>query len=194
MNRLQSQSANHPKRGSCIKVEPIKNLNAIRLIKERLADKPRDLALFVIGINCALRASDLRTLKFSDFKGLSVGDSFNIKEEKTGKHRRITVNDAMLDAVAKIQGEGYIFKSQRGGMLTVSAINRLVKSWCSMVKLRGNYGSHTLRKTWAYHQRVTFKTELPVLMYCLNHSSQKQTLDYICLQDKEITSVFMNQL
>ena len=50
---------NHPKKGSSIKVDPIKSLKDIKAIKKLLHDKPRDLCLFTLGINTNLRASDL---------------------------------------------------------------------------------------------------------------------------------------
>ena len=53
---------NHPKKGSQIKVDPIKKLKDIKAIKKILANKPRDFALFTIGINTNLRASDLLRL------------------------------------------------------------------------------------------------------------------------------------
>jgi len=40
---------NHPKTGSQIKVDPIKNLKDIKSIKKLLKDNPRDFALFVMG-------------------------------------------------------------------------------------------------------------------------------------------------
>jgi hypothetical protein len=66
----------------------------------------------------------------------------------------------------------------------------MVKAWCKAIKLKGNYGSHTLRKTWGYHQRVTYQVDIPTLMVCFNHATQKQTLDYLCIQPEEITNVF----
>jgi hypothetical protein len=35
------------------------------------------------------------------------------------------------------------------------------QSLVQAIKLKGNYGSHTLRKTWGYHQRVTYKVDIP---------------------------------
>jgi hypothetical protein len=72
--------------------------------------------------------------------------------------------------------------------------DRLGKRWCASINLRGNYGSHTLRKTWRYHQRVTVWGGLPELMVCFNHSSQRQTLEYLCVQDEEIRSIYQNEL
>ena len=40
---------------------------------------------------------------------------------------------------------------------------------------------HALRKTWVY-QRVGLGTGLPELMVCFNHSTQRQTLEYLCVQ------------
>jgi integrase len=78
--------------------------------------------------------------------------------------------------------------------LTVPSVIRLVKAWCKAINLQGNFGSHTLRKTWGYHQRVTFGTDIPRLMICFNHSSQRQTLDYLCVQPEEIKDVYENEL
>jgi len=66
---------NHPKKGSQIKVAPIKKLKDFKAIKKILANKPRDLALFTIGINTNLRASDLLRLKVGQVKDLKAGDT-----------------------------------------------------------------------------------------------------------------------
>jgi len=76
----------------------------------------------------------------------------------------------------------------------VSTVNNMVKAWCREINLKGNYGSHTLRKTWGYHQRVTFGVDLPILMKCFNHSTEKQTLEYLCIQPEEIKSVYENEI
>lgn len=205
---------NHPKKGAMIKVEPIKALKDIKLIKKLLADRPRDLALFVVGINTNLRASDLLGLMVSQ---VSAGEeSVRIREQKTGKERHVVLNGAARKAIAeylKVRGTltGYavslwensnwrkvwaaepLFIGQRGP-ITVSTLSRMVKSWCAAINLKGNYASHTLRKTWGYHQRVTFGVDLPRLTLCFNHSSQRQTLDYLCIQPEEIQEVFDNEL
>ncbi|MBW2365953.1 MAG: tyrosine-type recombinase/integrase [Deltaproteobacteria bacterium] len=69
----------------------------------------------------------------------------------------------------------WLFSSRKGDKpLSVPTLNNLVKKWCRAINLRGNYGSHTLRKTFGYHQRVRFGVGLPELMVAFNHSSQKQ--------------------
>ena len=193
------KNPNHPKKGSTIKVEPIRRLKDIETIKKLLSDRHRDLALFTIGINTNLRASDLLNLKVAQVRNLKLNDEIEIKEKKTGKARRITFNKTCAKAIrnllaSKPFNDDYLFQGQRSEVLIVPSVNRLVKSWCKTINLKGNYGSHTLRKTWGYHQRVTFGTDLPRLMVCFNHSTQKQTLDYLCIQPEEIKDVYENEL
>ena len=196
MNR-KTKNPNHPKKNSSIKVEPIRELRDIKSIKKLLADNPRDLCLFTLGINTNLRASDLLRITAGQVRHLQAGDEFTLKEKKTGKERRITLNKAAVTAIQhlltikSLADNDPLFFSQRGKVLTVPSVNRLVKSWCRAINLPGNYGSHTLRKTFGYHQRVQLNTGVPELMVMFNHSSQKQTLDYLCIQPDEIRNAYM---
>ncbi len=194
---------NHPKKGSKIKVDPIRNMKDIRLIKKILSDNPRDLALFVIGINTNLRASDLLNIRIDQVSHLQVGDELVMKEQKTGKLRRITLNKPCVDVIRNLfrwygdqnHDREWLFQSRkRKGKLTVPSVSRLVKRWCQNVNLKGNYAAHTLRKTWGYHQRVTYNADIPTLMVCFGHSTQRQTLDYLCVQPDEIKDIYMNEL
>ena len=197
----------HPKKGSSIKVDPIKDPKDIKNLKTLLRDKPRDYCLFTLGINTALRASDLLRIKVKDVKGLKPMDEFELKETKTKKHRRLTLNASCIDAITKLfesatfNDDDFLFRSKRPHVnspdkqvLTVSSMNRLVKDWCKKIHLKGNFGAHTLRKTFGYHQRVRFNTPIPELMQVLNHASQRQTLEYLCIQPEEIRSVYANEI
>ena len=86
-----SANQNHPKKGTALKVDPIRCEKDIRAIKKILADKPRDLAIFCLGINTALRASDILKIKVGDVRGLKRGDIFETKEKKTAKYRDVTL-------------------------------------------------------------------------------------------------------
>ena len=195
------KKANHPEKGSQIKVDPITELKDIKSIKKLLSDHPRNFCLFTMGINTNLRASDLTNIRVKQIRGLKAGDDMVIKEKKTEKDRRITLNSSCIDSIQKLLDsvdlldDDYLFASRKGkGKLSVQHVNRLVKVWCKLVNLKGNYGSHTLRKTWGFHQRKTFKTEIPTLMECFNHSTQKQTLKYLGIQPEEIKAVYANEL
>ena len=194
----KGQNHNHPPKGATIKVEPIKSKRDIQTIKKLFAGKPLDYALFVIGINTNLRASDLLRVKVRQVKYLNPNDELVLNEKKTKKERRINLNKASIKAIQRLlkskeySDEDYLFTGQRG-VLTVPTVNQKVKSWCKTINLNGNYGSHSLRKTWGYHQRVSFGTDLPTLMECFNHSTQKQTLAYLCVQPEEIRNVYENE-
>jgi integrase len=102
----KGQNSNRPGKGSSIKVEPIRDLKDIKLIKKLLADNPRDLCLFVLGINTNLRASDLCRITVKNVRDLKEGDDFAIKEKKTGKAKRITANRAVVEAIQALLSAG----------------------------------------------------------------------------------------
>ena len=93
--KKSSKNPNHPPKGSTIRVEPIKKLKDIKAIKKLLYDKPRDLCLFTLGINTNLRTSELLRITVGMVTDLNAGDELTLKEKKTGKHRRITLNKAV---------------------------------------------------------------------------------------------------
>jgi len=196
---LKGQNTNRPQPGSQIKVDPIRKRKDIESIKKILADNPRNLALFILGINTNLRASDLLRITVGQVRGLKPGDELTLKEKKTGKPRRITLNKSCVEAVHQLlatrsyEDADPLFLGQRG-VLTVPSVHFLVKSWCRAINLKGNYGSHSLRKTWGFHQRVTFGVDILKLMQCFNHSTQRQTADYLCIQPQEIREVYLNEL
>lgn len=192
-------NSNHPKKGDSIKVEPIKSVKDIRAIKKLLSDRPRDLALFVVGVNTNLRASDLVNVNVGQVRHLKPMDEIELREQKTGKSRRISLNGQCIETIkaylaTREAGDDEPLFLGRNGALTVPSVNRLVKEWCSAVNIRGNFGSHSLRKTWGYHQRVSFNVAIPELMVCFNHSTQRQTLEYLCIQPEEIRAVYSNEI
>jgi len=191
---------NHPKKGSTIRVDPVREFKHIKAIKGLLKDNPRDLCLFTIGINTNLRASDLIRLTISQVAHLQPGEDLCIKEKKTGKLRCISLNQTVISAITQLidslpDHSGLLFQSRNGGgQLAGSYINSLVKGWCKKIGLKGNYGAHTLRKTFGYIHRTRFNTDIPTLMIMFNHSSQKQTLDYLGVQPTEIKNAYMREI
>ena len=135
---------------------------------------------------------------------MKVGDHFEVTEKKTKKKRHVTINGssykaihAYLEKVEIYQGkDALLFQAIRGHNkpIEVSTLNNKVKDWCKRIGLKENYGSHTLRKTFGFHQRKTFGTDIPTLMTAFNHSNQRQTLTYLCIQEDEIYECFMNEL
>ncbi len=88
-----------------------------------------------------------------------------------------------------------LFLSQKSGLaLQVSTLHRLTKKWCSDVNLHGNYGSHSLRKTWGFHQFRLNKAPIPLLMEAFGHATQMQTLNYLCIHSSEIAELYSLEL
>jgi integrase len=194
----ESKNPNHPKKGSAIKVEPIREKKAIDRIKKQLRDAPRDLCLFILGINTAFRANELLAIKVGDVRHLQPGDVLTRKQSKTNKYRGVVLNPTAQAAIQtwlrstpgqRLTDADYLFTGKRG-VLQVSTVSTMVKTWCQNVGLKGNYGSHTLRKTWGYWQRKERGTAIPLLMEAFRHATQRQTLEYLGIEANEIAEIY----
>ena len=200
---MESRNFNHPKKGSSIKVEPIRSKIAIDNIKKILVDNKRNLCLFTLGINTAYRANELLSVRYGQVQDLSVGDTLEIKQSKNDKYRRVTLNKSATKALQdyirhdeyfkKAKPDNYLFYSKRAEVLRTYTVTNMVKKWCKAVGLKGNYGSHTLRKTWGYWQYKR-GTPLPLLMTAFKHSTQEQTLEYLCIQDEDVSAIYSMEL
>lgn len=133
--------------------------------------------------------------------GSKLNDSVLIKEQKTGKMREFTLNKSAkgaiqyyLESKAGYDPEDFLFRSQKGGHLTVQAAHKILKGLLRELNIKGNYGTHSLRKTWAYHIYVNNAKSnpmiLPTLQKMLNHSNQATTLRYIGITKEVITDVY----
>ena len=195
-----SMNKNHPKKGSRITVDPIRNIKDIKKVKRKLRRKPRDLLLFTLGVNNGLRISDLLDLKVGDVRELAPGETLNILEKKTGKSNVLMVNkesrkvlDAFLNE-ARPGDEEYLFKSRKGvnRPITKSYVNQKVKQWTSGMK--GNYGTHSMRKTFGYIQRMHFGVGFEVLCKRFGHSNPSVTMRYLGIEDKEVSGILLNEI
>lgn len=180
-------SKNHPKKGSIIKADPIRDLKDIANIKKALRNKPRDLAIFILGINTCLRASDIVNIKVGQILHVKQGEHFCVKEKKTGKDKCITMNQAvhvaindLLATMPAAKNTDYLFQSKRGynQPLTVPYLNNLVKGWCDWVGLVGNYGFATLKKTFKYFHHKFVEVDIKTLEIMSKHSFPRHTLIY----------------
>lgn len=196
--------------------EPIKSVDDIFRISQYLISEGRyrDNMLFIVGINFGLRASDLRMLRFSNLinDNCTFKDSFPVFEKKTRntrtrkKNRYITINTAVVEAVTLylentpgVCMSDYMFRSlsNRGGNvnepLSVKSIDRILKGIAEELDLSVKMSTHTLRKTFCYHQMLMSHNDsrkLLLLQKMLNHSSPVQTLDYIGITSEEIEDAY----
>lgn len=201
-NKNWSPNSNHPKKGSKITVDPIYRISDIYKVLAVLKHKPRDYCLFILGINTGYRASDLVSIKVGDVQHLKAWDPLSLKEKKTGKIRTVIISDIVLKAIHQWLlvhpnsiPKAPLFPSQKtGNVLLPRTVTAMVKSWCEEAGVRGHYGSHTLRKTFARHQFKSFHTQLPVIQQDLGHETQEQTLQYLSIRTKDHMRMFKHQL
>ena len=196
--------------------DPVKSLDDISRILQYLQDNNRwrDYMLFVVGINFGLRYSDLKSLRFSNLinENFTFKDTFAVFEKKTRntrkrkKNRYITINNAVIEAVTVylehtpgVCLSDYMFqsnsnnKSKDGNPLSVQSANRIFAQLATDLDLNIHMSTHTLRKTFAYHQMVMSNNDprkLLLLQKMMNHSTSAQTLDYIGITSEEIEKAY----
>lgn len=166
----------------------------------------RNKMLFIIGINIGIRASDLRTLKYSFFfnEDGSRKDFYKIQPKKTRKQKKFVTlyfNDAvwsMLDMyLSKFPYKSlndYLFFSRVGDEpIEVNTLRRVVKSTAKEAGIAHNVGSHSLRKTfgyWVWHNAKDKEKMLVILSQIYNHSDVSTTRKYIGLTNDEMEDTF----
>ncbi|GAH24321.1 unnamed protein product [marine sediment metagenome] len=146
-------------------VEPIRSENQIKQIRGNLyrQKNPRDYLLFVFGINSGLRIGDILSLKLADIKNSqgNLKDYLDIKEQKTGKSRKVFFNKQIKEALnhyLKKTGifdlDQYLFTNERSKKnKPISRVRayQLINEWCREVGITDKVGGHTLRKSFGYH-------------------------------------------
>ena len=189
--------------------DPIKSIDDIYKITNYLVSNKRyrDNMMFIVG---------LRTLRFSNIinSNFTFKDSFAVFEKKTRntrkrkKNRYITLNKAVIDAVTlylentpNVCLSDYMFRSEsnRGGQinnpLSAKSIDRILKGIANDLDLNIKMSTHTLRKTFCYHQMLMSHNDnrkLLLLQKMLGHASPAQTLDYIGITAEEVEEAYRN--
>ena len=196
--------------------EPIKSMDDIIRVSQFLIGQKRyrDNMLFIVGINFGLRVSDLRLLRFSHL----INDNFTFKESfavletktkntrKVRKNRHITINEAVRDSVILylentpgVRLSDFMFRSDsnHGGSenkpIHRNSIDRILKGIGKDLDLPYKIATHTLRKSFAYHQMVMSGNDprkLLLLQKIFGHSTSAQTLDYIGITNEEIDEAY----
>ena len=158
--------------------------------------------LITIGMFTGLRISDILLLRYKDLLGK---EHIEVTEKKTGKVRKILVNEHLRETVSRISSkldrdpEQFIFLN-RFKTKTISPqyvnwmLKELVKKY-GVVKNSNGIKSHSLRKSFG--RRVwenNDKSEKGMIMLneIFNHSSIKTTKIYLGIRYKEIHDVYQN--
>ena len=171
-----------------------------KLVNGLHADKKYVWELYArISFCTALRSSDVLSLRWSDIIGK---DSIIKTEKKTGKTRRIPINEKIKKEIVSIykemdkpDKESFIFVNREGDKaMSIQYINRTMKDWIDKYDIKiTNFSTHTFRKTfgrYVYDSSENKSEALVLLNTILNHSSIEITKVYIGLRDEEVNSVF----
>lgn len=179
-------------------VHAIKDTDKVKLISHLLEIRcsKQMSQLWNIGLNLALRISDLLSIKFTDIQG----DRLKLTESKTKKRAEIKLNTKVLDLINEIKLSHpehiYIFQSYRNQQAINSPARpltrRAVTKAFSLVgeELNIRLGTHSMRKTRGY--LLYHKTkDIARVMAMLRHSNQATTLRYIGITQEDIDQDFI---
>ncbi len=184
--------------------QPIRSMEQLRLFEEyykHVKTNYRNYILIIIGLNTALRISDILLLTYGDvfdYKKQEWKKHIVVKEQKTGKMNKIYVNrevketlELYSDYILHTEND-WLFKSQMSKENPLSRYQafRIVKEAATYAGLDNSYIScHSLRKTFGYH---AWKKGTPpaLLMDIYNHSSYKITKHYLCIDQDDRDKVF----
>lgn len=197
--------------------EPIKRVEDINRISEYLVQngRYRDNMIFIVGINFGLRVSDLIKLRFINLidEDFRFRTTFPILETKTRntrkvtKNRYLTINEAVMEAVTlylqhnEAKLDDYMFRSEsnngRGQDKHISraAVDSIIKGVCKELGIEAKVATHTLRKTFGYHQMLMSGNDprkLLLLQKIFGHSSAAMTLEYIGITSEEIADAYLS--
>jgi len=150
--------------------------------------------IWQLGLNLALRISDLLNLTYEEFAG---GETITVIEQKTGKSRTIKLNEKAQTIVKQRQAlnptDKYVFQSvgNRAKKLQKPLSRETVaRKFAEVGEIIGvHLGTHSMRKTrgWAMWDAGV---PLEVIARVLNHSSPAVTMRYIGLEQADVNKTY----
>jgi len=159
--------------------------------------------IWKIGVNTALRISDLLSLTMDNVRNLDTDKpSLNIIEQKTGKHRKIVVNQSALAVMqcrlANHPGDVWLFQTdavnrdRRGPPKPINrrSVSRVFEQVGRRVAPKVALGTHSMRKTRGYAMHKAGRS-IESIAKVLNHSSPAVTMRYIGLVQQDIDESYM---
>ncbi len=186
-------------------VQPIRDMDQVQEFMEYFeATDKRDFIMFMLGINLGLRISDILQLKVKDVREkkkngqIRIRNSVKIQEKKTGKFKQLVISyelkKALKDYTQDMSAHDYLIQSKKKGphgarkpIIRIQAY-RILKDAAEAIGYRGDIGTHTMRKTFAYHFYQE-TNDVATLQIILNHHDQADTLRYIGIEEDKVNKV-----
>lgn len=175
----------------------------VSLIKERL-ERPRDRALFVLGLRSGFRVSELLSLKVCDLMQFGeVSDSVTVSRrymKQKVSSRTVRLHPEAKEAISllitseELPGDSYLFRSQKGINRPITRIQawRVLKDASNELRLKGKVATHSMRKTFASKMYYKLAKDLVKTQKALGHSSINSTVSYLTFWQEEIDDAVMS--
>lgn len=183
--------------------QPIRNREQLEIFKAYYLEKKpnhRNYVLIIMGLNSALRISDILHLTYGEVYDYDKGEwkrHLVVKEQKTGKQNRIFMNQEIRSTLERFthptekDAHDWLFESQKQKSQPLSRYQayRLIREAAEYAGLGENISCHSLRKTFGYHAWKQ-GTAPALLMNIYNHSSFQITKRYLCIDQDDRDEVF----
>jgi integrase len=139
----------------------------------------RDVALWTLGIGTGLRIGDLLRLRACDFLTMDghVDAQLLVRATRTKKERGVQLIPLVCEAVG-----AYLPDLRRTELLfpiTRQHARRLVKEWCEAANIDGQFGTHSMRKTFATIAYENSGGDAALTARVTGHSNPAQLMTYI---------------
>ena len=170
-----------------------------RLIKEMKADNNRLHLLCTIQAMLGLRVGDVLSLTWGD---LLSNAEMRLTEQKTGKSRKLIVNESLRAAVQEEFEKGFNTKmselifinKHKTKAISISYVNRSLKSAFEKYGVEAEQvSSHLLRKSFSYKILTdnNFSDKAIFLVSrLLNHANINTTMKYLMLDEREEDNIY----
>ena len=190
--------------------QPIRDKESLQKFKnfyKTQKPNPRNYAIIVLGLNTALRISDILNLTSEMvYDNNKVREHIVVKEQKTGKINRILLNHEVRKALnlyrhflvksaAYKAGNPYLFPSPYVSQRPLSRyqVYRMIRNAAESVEIQEKVSCHSLRKTFGYRAWKQGADPL-VIMLIYHHSSFDITKRYLCIEQDDKDKIYRSIL
>lgn len=185
------------------KSQPIKNKEKLDRFKNFYIEEeynPRNYMFISLGLNTALRVSDLLKFTWNDVYNFD-NDCFRthvkLTEQKTTKQSVIFLNSRIINSLSwykseeiiKFSPDTFLFSNDDNQHISRSTAYRIVHNAAVSCEIEGVISPHSLRKTFGYYAWKQ-GTSPVLLMDIYQHSSFEITKRYLGIEQDERDSVF----
>lgn len=188
-------------------IRKAEDLERLKLFYKVEIPHPRNYLLIIMGLNTALRISDILALTWQDvydFNNQKLKDHIIIVEQKTGKNSSILMNQNLENALEEyrkhlirnereIRPDLVLFESLGFDNQPITRVQafRIIKKAAVACNISGVVSCHSLRKTFGYHAWQQGISPV-LLMNIYNHSSFQVTQRYLGIEQDDRDKVFEN--